>query len=602
MDSTGDQGRHDDPGSDAVAWEAKAHRLQAQLEAAMDEIENIKAVATISESTKQEAIDDVKQQYQEEVASMQAIMKESISTYEARIQLLEQQQTEHLQYRELKEHELFQLEKYRGPPLPQDTLEKEMEKAHENAEKLRDIVLPMEKEIMDLKLKLKRAEEQIRSFIDAKDPCVVASPETARPQDPEPHVPDALQKRSPQILDTEESSEPVSEGESSSDEPDLSVGAEAFARNCDNVSIGSFTMSGTLPRKKLSPEQEETASLVSTGTLVPECIYIPPTGYQLVSEQDWSHLQQEIKMTQNTLHCTSERMARVTQEKEALEEALRQSTEDCARQVMVLLDQIQNSEKLLQNLQVTVTQTQDKTQQQLAELASSHKRLCYEVKSLSDENEKLRGRRKVQVPPEEEEASLPNSVPELHKLVQRYRQENFALQRGSDHQEERLRIDIIRLRDQLQTESQVKSNLQEIMQNQLDMHREESELLQASLSSVKIEMKRLREARTEINERLQEAEAEVHKLQVTLTEKERLLQEEKDAMVHLQNSLKEEKNKVHRLQTELDTSEQVQRDFVRLSQTLQVSMEQIRQANNLEQVKSIVDGARLRDVRELQDT
>lgn len=601
MDSTGEEGRPDDPGSVAVAWEAEACRLQAKLEAAMDEIENIKAVATISESTKQEAIDDVKRQYQEEVASMQAIMKESISTYEARIQLLEQEQTQHHQYRALKERELFQLKKYLGPPLPQDTLEKQMEKAHENAEKLRDIVLPMEKEIMELKLKLKRAEEQICNFKDAKDPCVVATSETARPQDPEPHVADAFQKRSPQILDTEESLEPVSEGDSS-DEPDLSVGAEAFARNCDNVSIGSFTMSDTLPRKKLSPEQEETASLVSTGTLVPECIYIPPTGYQLVSEQDWSHLQQEMKMTQSMLHCTNELLDRVTREKEALEEALRQSTEDCARQVMVLLDQIQNSEKLLQNLQVTVTQTQDKTQQQLAELASSHKRLCYEVKSLSDENEKLRGRLKVQVTPEEEEAPLPSSVPELQKLVQRYRQENFALQRGSDHQEERLRIEIVRLRDQLQTESQVKSNLQEIMQNQLDMHREESELLQASLSSVKIEMKILQEARKEINERLQEAEAEVHKLQVTLTEKERLLQEEKDAMVHLQNSLKEEKNKVHCLQTELDTSEQVQRDFVRLSQTLQVSMEQIRQANTLEQVKSIVDGARLRDVRELQDT
>lgn len=33
----------------------------------------------------------------------------------------------------------------------------------------------------------------------------------------------------------------------------------------------------------------------------------------------------------------------------------------------------------------------------------------------------------------------------------------------------------------------------------------------------------------------------------------------------------EEKNKAQRLQTELDVSEQVQRDFVKLSQTLQVS-------------------------------
>jgi Rab GTPase-binding effector protein 1 len=38
-------------------------------------MENIKAVATVSESTKQEAIDQVRSQWQEEVASLQAIMK-----------------------------------------------------------------------------------------------------------------------------------------------------------------------------------------------------------------------------------------------------------------------------------------------------------------------------------------------------------------------------------------------------------------------------------------------------------------------------------------------------------------------------------------------
>lgn len=49
--------------------------MQTQLAEAKAEMENIKAVATVSENTKQEAIDQVKQQWQEEVASLQAIMK-----------------------------------------------------------------------------------------------------------------------------------------------------------------------------------------------------------------------------------------------------------------------------------------------------------------------------------------------------------------------------------------------------------------------------------------------------------------------------------------------------------------------------------------------
>ena len=50
-------------------------KLRTQLTEAQAEMENIKAVATVSENTKQEAIDEVKRQWQEEVASLQAIMK-----------------------------------------------------------------------------------------------------------------------------------------------------------------------------------------------------------------------------------------------------------------------------------------------------------------------------------------------------------------------------------------------------------------------------------------------------------------------------------------------------------------------------------------------
>lgn len=84
---------------------------------------------------------------------------------------------------------------------------------------------------------------------------------------------------------------------------DGGAAAEAFAHNCDDsASISSFSLGGgasgsaSLPRSRhgLSPEQEETASLVSTGTLVPEGIYLPPPGYQLVPDNQWEQLQVEV--------------------------------------------------------------------------------------------------------------------------------------------------------------------------------------------------------------------------------------------------------------------------------------------------------------------
>ncbi|XP_029462966.1 rab GTPase-binding effector protein 2 isoform X2 [Rhinatrema bivittatum] len=443
----------------------QVQQLQAQLQEALAEIENIKTVATVSESTKQEVIDEVKRRYQEEVASLQAITKDSIGSYEARIAALQREQ---IQYRELKERELSQLKKLASHAHPLESLEKQMEKAREDAEKLREIVLPMEQEISLLRKKLTRAEGLVLEFQAAK-----------------------------------------------------------------------------------------------------------------------------VKQQQVSLHQADERLEKAQREKKWLEEALQRSADDCASQVKVLLDQIQNSEQLLQNLQVTVSQTQDKTQQQLADLASSHKRLCYEVKCLSDENERLRGHPKPTVPREEEaDGALPTSVSELQSMVQRYRQEIFTLQRGSDHQEERLRIEIVTLRDQLQSEQRLRKNLQEMMQTNLESQREETELLEARLSSVKSEMDRMEQERNELELRLQEAEAE----------RESLLRDGKDKEMNFRETLKEEKNKVHRLQTELTTSEEVQRDFVRLSQTLQVSLEQIRQAESLEQVQRILEGTRVKDVSELKVT
>lgn len=44
------------------------------------------------------------------------------------------------------------------------------------------------------------------------------------------------------------------------------------------------------------------------------------------------------------------------------------------------------------------------------------------------------------------------------------------------------------------------------------------------------------------------------------------------------------------LRSQVDTSQTVQRDFVQLSQSLQVKLEVIRQAETIEQVKEILEG------------
>ncbi|XP_032182692.1 rab GTPase-binding effector protein 2 isoform X1 [Mustela erminea] len=560
--AAGEDGRRRRPGAaldpqpqEGAKLEAESEelgRLRAELAGALAEMETMKAVAEVSESTKAEAVAAVQRQCQEEVASLQAILKDSISSYEAQITSLKQERQQQQQDCEEKERELGRLKQLLARAHPLDSLEKQMEKAHEDSEKLREIVLPMEQEIEELKAKLLRAEELIQEIQrrPRHPPSLHGSAELLpRSRDPSPPL------------------EPLEDLSA-----DGGAAAEAFAHNCDDsASISSFSLGGgagstSLPRSRqaLSPEQEETASLVSTGTLVPEGIYLPPPGYQLVPDTQWEQLQTEGRQLQKDLE-------RVSQERDELQEGLRRSNEDCAKQMQVLLAQVQNSEQLLRTLQGTVSQAQERVQLQMAELATSHKCLRHEVKRLTEENQGLRAEQLPSSAPralEQEEGpeeSLPSLVPELQQLVRHTRQEARAQQQAREHEAERLRIEIVTLREALEEETAARASLE----GQLRVQREETEVLEASLCSLRTEMERVQQ--------------EQSKAQLT-------------------DLLSEQRAKVLRLQAELETSEQVQRDFVRLSQALQVRLEQIRQAESLEQVRSILGEAPLKDIRDIKDT
>uniref|UniRef100_H3AR66 Rab GTPase-binding effector protein 2 n=1 Tax=Latimeria chalumnae TaxID=7897 RepID=H3AR66_LATCH len=683
-------------------------QLQVQLADALAEIENIKAIATVCESTKQEAIDDVRRKCQEEVASLQTIMKESISNYESRLSNIEKERAEWQQYREQKEVEVLQLRKRGSATHLLDGPGNNMRKAHEDSEKLQSIVMPMEWEITALKRKLARAESLISQYQAGRVRRKHCFPSTMQTKgvhqqvvlqhrksqalstprltgkrgkksfhpkkalmhfnlfiflnpfqdspdveflESDPSISDPASKQFNDLLRTnateagetsdsaedslrsEPSDSSAADSGSCADEADLPLcfGADTFARNCDTASIASFSMANSSLVKRLTPDQEETASLISTGTLVPECIYIPPPGHLIVPDHEWNQLQQEVtcgmvlarkkrgfdrflmriqiyfiagffwtqvKQQQVSLHQTKERLERVNREKEELQEVLRSSTDACAKQVSLLLDQTYKSEQLLLNLQSTFCQSQYRAQEQLADLAASHKKLCSELGRLKEENEGLKGKYSLHVSLQQaEDFTLPNSIQELQNLVQQYRKDLVSMRTTSEHQEERLRIEIVTLQDQLQSEQCAKQNLQEMLQSQLDTHREEI----ARLSTLRTEADRIHGVKSELEEELTEKVRELAALQAAHPEQQRRLQEEQEEKNHLQSLLREERSKGQRLQGELQTSEEVRHNFVRLSQTLQVRLELIRQADSLEQVREILNGTRLTDLKDLKD-
>uniref|UniRef100_A0A8C2LVH4 Rab GTPase-binding effector protein 1 n=1 Tax=Cricetulus griseus TaxID=10029 RepID=A0A8C2LVH4_CRIGR len=749
--------------------------LRTQLWEAQAEMENIKAIATVSENTKQEAIDEVKRQWREEVASLQAVMKETVRDYEHQFHLrLEQERAQWAQYRESAEREIADLRRRLSEGQEEENLENEMKKVkelnhyleaekscrtdlemyvavlntqksvlQEDAEKLRkelhevchlleqerqqhnqlkhtwqkandqflesqrllmrdmqrmEIVLTSEqlRQVEELKKKDQEEDEQQRlskrkdykktdTEEEVKIPvvCALTQDESSTPLSNEEEHLDSTHG-SVHSLDADlllPSGDPFSKsdsdmfkdglrraqstdslGTSSSlqskalgynykaksagnlDESDFGplVGADSVSENFDTVSLGSLQMpSGFMLTKDqeraikaMTPEQEETASLLSSVTQGMETAYVSPSGYRLVSETEWNLLQKEVhnagnklgrrcdmcsnyekqlqgiqiqeaetrdqvKKLQVMLRQANDQLEKTMKEKQELEDFIKQNTEDSSHQISALVLRAQASEVLLEELQQSFSQAKRDVQEQMAVLMQSREQVSEELVRLQKDNDSLQGKHSLHVSLQlAEDFILPDTVEVLRELVLKYRENIVHVRTAADHMEEKLKAEILFLKEQIQAEQCLKENLEETLQLEIENCKEEI----ASISSLKAELERIKVEKGQLESTLREKSQQLESLQEIKVNLEEQLKKETAAKATVEQLMFEEKNKAQRLQTELDVSEQVQRDFVKLSQTLQVQLERIRQADSLERIKAILNDTKLTDINQLPET
>uniref|UniRef100_H2TF15 Rabaptin, RAB GTPase binding effector protein 1 n=1 Tax=Takifugu rubripes TaxID=31033 RepID=H2TF15_TAKRU len=353
--------------------------------------------------------------------------------------------------------------------------------------------------------------------------------------------------------------------------------------------------------KAMTPEQEETASLLSSISHAVDTTFLPPAGYRLVSDSEWNLLQQEVKNAGRKLGrrcdmCSNyEKQLQAIQGQEAetrdqvkkLQVMLRQANEQLERtmtdkqnledsvQVSTLLHRVQESETLLSSLQLAFSEAKRNTQENLMVLVKSREQVADELNRLQRDNESLQGKHKLHVELQQQEGfQMPDNVQvcdsevlntELQELVVQLRDHLVALRTSFDHMEEKLKAEILFLKEQIQAEQCLKENLEDTLQVEIEGYKEEiGELCRRPVLVVIYCVFCLQAA--------------------------------------LEAQVVDEKAKAQRLQTELDVSEQVQKDFVKLSQTLQVQLERIRQADSLERIRIILNDTKLTDINQLPET
>ncbi|XP_032695926.1 rab GTPase-binding effector protein 1 isoform X2 [Lontra canadensis] len=560
-------------------------QLRTQLWEAQAEVENIKAIATVSENTKQEAIDEVKRQWREEVASLQAVMKETVRDIEHQFHVrLEQERGQWAQYRESAEREIAELRRRLSEGQEEENLENEMKKAQEDAEKLRSVVMPMEKEIAALKDKLTEAEDKVKELeaSKVKELNHYLEAEKSCRTDLEMYV---------AVLNTQKS---VLQEDAEKLRKELHEVCHLLEQERQQHNQLKHTW------QKANDQFLESQRLLMRDMQRMEAVL---TAEQLRQVEELKKRDQE-EDEQQRFHKRKDPGRADAEEEGRAPAACAFPHEEPAAQlsneeISALVLRAQASESLLEELQQGFSQAKRDVQEQMAVLLRSREQVADELARLQKDNDSLQGKHSLHASLQQAEDSvLPDTLEALRELVLKYRESIVHVRTAAEHTEEKLKAEILFLKEQIQAEQCLKENLEETLQLEIENCKEEL----ASVSSLKAELERIKVEKAQLEAALRDKSQQLEGLQELKVTLEEQLKKETAAKMAVEQLVFEEKNKAQRLQTELDVSEQVQRDFVKLSQTLQVQLERIRQAGSLERIRAILNDTKLTDINQLPET
>ncbi|XP_048743050.1 rab GTPase-binding effector protein 1-like isoform X5 [Ostrea edulis] len=264
-----------------------------------------------------------------------------------------------------------------------------------------------------------------------------------------------------------------------------------------------------------------------------------------------------------------------------LENSLNNSATEAENQISSLTTKIEECERYLTEVRQNNTQSQLELRDMLKSLSKDRETVQKELVKLQDDNDSLMGKHsKFAQQLQNEDINLPNNMEELQLLLLKYREEIIQAKVAKEHIEGSLKSENMFLKSQVHAEQQEKNTLEETL-NQEIISLQEKLAVQESLKS---ELERESAVRANVEGKYKEAEHSLKSIQAKskqlISALQQQVEEQSNARTHLESELQKQKGKVQSLQIDLDNSEAVQRDFVKLSQSLQIQLEKIRQAEN----------------------
>lgn len=287
------------------------------------------------------------------------------------------------------------------------------------------------------------------------------------------------------------------------------------------------------------------------------------------TKEQLTQSQTKIEALKKTIEESAEDIRKEAALRKDLEDQWQEKREAHKNEVQYLKDHVKKSETELLDLQQQFLDAKNEITTQLLRLSDDRERVNKQLETLQADNDYLSGRYLATAEEiENQYINLPSNVEELHELLLRQQNDFIQARVGCEFEKQKC----VSYADEVQ-----------ILRDQLDASINEK---RAYKKKVQTEMKSLQDRLTEYLLTQQKYETMKNTFERKESELNKQISEFRVQVIELQEMNEklnrinvEYKSKIKNLQDDLATSEHVQRDFVKLSQSLQITIEKFRQPN-----------------------
>jgi len=270
----------------------------------------------------------------------------------------------------------------------------------------------------------------------------------------------------------------------------------------------------------------------------------------VVGSDQFKQLQSQLADLRVKSEKQSQREEKLKSELQIMEEQWNQRAEEHQSQTSELTKQVNQSKEMLTQLKGAYKGVFDDSRVRLQSLTIDRERIVSELKRLQQENDELLGKHDLKAQElQSQDINLPEKTEDMYTLLLTYREKLISAKLAAEHHEDKRR--------QQRAE----------FSNEIEILKEKILLMESCQSEMEALQKRLRDV-----------ENVAKKYEVDKTKLEKELETANIHRARAENKITEMKSRISNLQQELDNSVAVQTDFVRLSQSLQMELEKIRQS------------------------